>query len=150
MLRRLLPSVRSGVVKTFRCTPSMSEKSLSRIAHDLAERGLVVSHSYDDFQLHIGRHSSAQGTEFLHASEDRVIGVGDATFLTNAPIATIRRKRRPIRWVADISIPAAPGPGPVFFNETFDTAELAAEAILECYFGDRIDFNNESLAQWYP
>ncbi len=127
----------------------MTGKSLSRIAYDLADRGLVVSHSHDDFHLYIGRPASVPGTHFPHDSENRVIRFGNTDFLTNAPTAVIYRKRRPIRWIADISIAAASGPGPVFFNETFDSAELAAEAILDCYFGDRIDFNNESLAQWY-
>ena len=78
------------------------------------------------------------------------IGFGGVEFLANAPFATITRKRRPIRWHVEISIPAAPGPGPIFFQDTFDSLEEAVIAINDCYFGERIDFNAPSLKQWYP
>jgi hypothetical protein len=121
--------------------------SLLQAANILAEHGLVVLEVADEFCLYIGRPASLPGTEFPYGSEVRVAGFGNVAFLTNAPTAVIHQKRRPTRWIADISIPAAPGP--VCFAETFGTIELAAKAILDCYFGDRIDFENDSLMGWY-
>ena len=51
--------------------------------------------------------------------------------------------------MVDISEAAFPGPGPVYFHETFETAGEACEAVKDCCFGDRIDFNNESLNSWF-
>jgi hypothetical protein len=49
-----------------------------------------------------------------------------------------------------MSIPAAPGPGPTYFREEFTSLDLAVDAILGCYFGGRIDFDNPSLAALRP
>jgi len=48
----------------------------------------------------------------------------------------------------NISSPAVPGPGPVYFDEKFETVEDLVTAVRECYFSDRIDFNNPSLDGW--
>lgn len=66
------------------------------------------------------------------------------TLESNAPFAVIRSKRRPIRWVAEISRPCAGGPELVYFRETFDSLHDAATAIIECFFANRIDFNRQS------
>jgi hypothetical protein len=51
-------------------------------------------------------------------------------------------------WRVDISMAAAPGPGPVWFHEEFTKVEDAVDAIEGCFFADRIDSQNESLERW--
>ena len=49
----------------------------------------------------------------------------------------------------DISYAAAPGPGPIWFRERFIDVREAVDAIRDCYFGDRIDFESEALWPQY-
>ena len=118
--------------------------------HALAQRGLIVVENYDDNSLTVARPWSVKGTEFADYAENAelVCGISNTCFVTNAPIATISPRGRPQRWVVDMSEAAAPGPGPVYYRETFDTLEDATNALLDCYFGDRVDFNNDSLKAW--
>ncbi len=118
------------------------------ITEMLTRVGLVVVAHHSDDSFTIARPSSVRGTVFRDFTEPTMIGIGSVSLLTNAPFATITRKRRPIRWVAEISIPAAPGPGPVYYRETFDKLTDSASAIIDCFFGTRIDFDNESLKTW--
>lgn len=126
----------------------MSQHSLNIVAVRLAERGLIVRYDSDNESLICARHAAVDGTSFGDWVPSHLAGIGSVDFQTDTPFATITRKRRPVRWLVDISIAAAPGPGPVFFHETFTTPEAAGEALLDCYFGSRIDFENDSLRSW--
>lgn len=115
----------------------------------LAEEGLVASYSYEDRAVYFGRASSTQGTSFRGFREDTVSNVGDAILKLGAPTGLIRYKKKRPHWKLDISIAAVPGPGPEYINENFETLEEAVKAAVECYFGDRINFNNPSLERWF-
>lgn len=70
------------------------------------------------------------------------------TFLsTNAPPAMLHPVGE--RWLVDISFAAAPGPGPVWLHEEFETAKEAVKAIEECFFAGRASGSNDSLTRWY-
>ena len=48
-------------------------------------------------------------------------------------------------WHVDFSMAAAPGPGPVWFNAEFDNCADAVDAIIDCFFGIRVDnYDRES------
>lgn len=113
----------------------------------IMERGLIVFEGNEDGAYYVARPSSVCGTKFPNF-EDEIVGLGNAFFQTNAPLATLIRGQAEGAWIADISVGAAPGPGPIYFNETFDSFMNAAAAVVDCYFGNRIDFNNESLRSW--
>lgn len=117
-------------------------------AAEIAETGLIT-HEVDD-ELFIARPASVAGTPFRGWEEDYVLGIGNAVLKINAPIAKIRKKSKK-RWLLEIATAAAPGPGPgpVWISEEFSNIEFAVEALIECYFGNRIDSNNESLEGWY-
>ena len=108
----------------------MSQQSLNIIAVRLAQRGLIVRYDPANDSLICARHAAVAGTSFGHWVSSYLAGIGSVDFLTDTPFATITRKRRPIRWLFDISIAAAPIPGPVFFHETFATPEAAGEAVI--------------------
>lgn len=121
------------------------------MAFRVAEAGLVVHENYDKRQLYVARPASIGGTSFRGWDEDQVSGIGDTVLKINAPTATISvlGQGRKTKYLVNISIGAAPGPGPEWFNEQFKKPEEAIEAVIECYFSDRINFNNSSLEQWY-
>lgn len=121
------------------------------IASRIAQSGLVVHENYDKRELYIARPASLKGTEFRGWTEDCVSGVSDTVLKINAPSAkiSIPGEGNKTRYLVNISIGAAPGPGPEWFNEEFKDIEKAIEAVTECYFSDRIDFNNSSLERWY-
>ncbi len=117
----------------------------------LAEAGLVVWDDQVNPRLEIIRPSAVKGTKFRGTVGDIVSCIGHASVLTNAPAATLTQERKD-SWIVDISEGAAPGPGPTWFNESFTTlkeAVQAVQAVLDCYFSDRIDFKNDSLEQFF-
>src|SRR5687768_8477100 len=115
----------------------------------LANTGLViVEHEGKPEHFTIVRPASLAGTPFLEDAYS--VGVGPATLLSNAPVASLRQLvERGEEWEVDISFVAAPGPGPVWFRERFSHPRDAIEAIRECYFADRVDFANEALWPQY-
>jgi len=125
--------------------------NLLGIAIRIAESGLVVNENSEKKELHIARPASVNGTEFRGWADDHVFGMGDVTLKVNAPTAkvVITGKGSKTRYLVNISQPAAPGPGPEWFNEKFKKAEEAIEAVIGCYFSNRVDFNNSSLESWY-
>src|SRR5687768_3977583 len=95
----------------------------------LANTGLViVEHEGKPEHFTIVRPASLAGTPFLENTYS--VGVGPATLLSNAPVASLRQLvEGGQEWEVDISIAAAPGPGPVWFRERFSHARDAVEAI---------------------
>jgi hypothetical protein len=124
-------------------------QSLDQAANQLSSRGLVCVRCQGSIPVHKGeevlvivRPASLEGARF--PGDWGSFGVGSNVWLwTNAPPANLwlKRSRRSKVWVADISVPAAPGPGPVYFHEEFEVLDLAVEAIVDCFFGNRIDFS---------
>ncbi len=107
----------------------------------LAEKGLVVLEG--DNELFVLRPASIGGTVF-RGWEEQVTGSHDTILKTNAPRASVKKIKK--GWEIDISIPAAPGPeGIIWHREKLQTLESTVEAIIECYFGDRVNFNTEML-----
>lgn len=107
----------------------------------MIERGLVVADIHDPDEIVIVRPSSVNGTAFPGYEEPLAVGIAGVSLLTNAPFAVIKRKRRPIRWIADISINALGGTELVWFRESFLSPRDAATAIIDCLFGNRINFH---------
>jgi len=125
--------------------------NLYNIASIVSELGLVVYRNNDENELYIARPASLVGTKFRGWDKDIVTGYSSISLKTNAPSAalTIEGKGRKTKFRLNISLLAAPGPGPVWIDEVFKSAEEVVEAVRECYFGDRIDFENESLEKFY-
>jgi hypothetical protein len=117
----------------------------------LLRHGLVVIESeQQDERCSIYRPLGVGGTRFPGWVEGVNVGQRGTFLCVDAPpvdLSPVGRHRRK-RWLVDISTPAAPGPGPVWFHEEFATAEDAVEAIRGCYFSDRVDFHSESLGPW--
>jgi hypothetical protein len=113
---------------------------------DLANTGLViVKHEGKPEHFTIVRPASLTGTQFL--DDAYVLGVGTATLLSDAPVASLRQLvEGGEEWEVDISMAAAPGPGPVWIRGRFPNLREAVEAIRECYFADRVDFSSEALS----
>ena len=111
----------------------------------IAETGLVV-HEGDD-KLYVARPATVKGTEFRNRESDSVSGMSDTILKMNAPTASITKVKG--GWILDISEKAAPGPGPEWYNGKFKTLEEAVEAVIDCYFGSRINFDNDSLKRWF-
>jgi len=117
----------------------------------LLKLGLIVVENEQDKVYTFYRPMGLRGTSFPrmgegfhHRLSENVLVRVDAPPANLFPIDTAEGRR----WVVDMSMPAAPGPGPVWFHEHFENAEEAVAAIRDCYFGDRIDFRSESLG-WY-
>ncbi len=125
--------------------------NLYSIASRVSEFGLVVHRNNEKNELYIARPASLEGTIFRGWEEDTVIGISSTNLKINAPTAILimQGKGRKTKFNLNISLPMAPGPGPIWFDEVFKSPEDAIEAIKECYFGDRIDFENESLERIY-
>ena len=121
------------------------------ISIKIAEFGLVVHENFDKNELYIARPASVQGTSFHGFDENNVVGISNTILIVNAPTAIINitGKGKKRRYLLDISIAAAPGPGPEWFNEKFKSAEEVIKATYNCYFSDEIDFKNPSLEGWY-
>ena len=121
------------------------------IASRIAESGLVVHENYDKRELYIARPASLKGSLFRGWTEDQVSGISDTVLKINAPSAklTVSGIGKKTRYLVNISIGSAPGPGPEWFNEEFKQVEQAIDAVKECYFADRINSNNPSLESWY-
>lgn len=124
---------------------------LDSVISKVARLGLVVYESKEGNLLNIVRPSSVAGSKFIGWESDTVMGVGEITLMANAPCAvlTVTGKGRKERFHLNISILAAPGPGPEWFDETFKTGDEVVEAIRGCYFGDLIDSENESLQKFF-
>lgn len=121
------------------------------ISSEIAESGLVVQENHERSELYVSRPASLKGTQFRGWKEDSVIGMGDTLLKMNAPTAmiSIKGRGRKQRFHLNISIPAAPGPGPEWINETFKSSEEVIAATLDCYFAQRIDMKNQSLESWF-
>jgi len=117
----------------------------------LLKLGLIVVENEQDKIYTFYRPMGLRGTSFPrleegthHLLNQNVFVRVDAPSASLFPIDTGEGRR----WVVDMSMAAAPGPGPVWFHEEFASAEEAVAAIRDCYFGDRIDFRSASLG-WY-
>jgi hypothetical protein len=124
------------------------DKPDSNAVYRLLQLGLVVVEHDDrpDYFM-IMRPASVPGSSFRGREGCHITGMGRAQLSTNAPAATLKWVNT--RWLVDISEGAAPGPGPVWFQGEFVTCQDAVDAIEGCYFGDRVDNNNESLERWF-
>jgi hypothetical protein len=130
--------------------------SLDQAAQRLAAQGLVCVRCAGSQPIHGGaevlvviRPASVDGTPFP-GDWSAYGGAANVTVRTSAPPAELwlKRSRRSKVWIVDISVPAAPGPGPVYFHEQFPALDQAVSAIVDCFFGNRVNFQNESLASW--
>jgi len=126
-------------------------KPLPSCFFSLVDDGLVLIESCDeDERCDLFRPASVGGTPFPDWEGGVNVGHSIMSVRVNAPPASVyptgRGKRK--RWVVDISVPAVPGPGPVWFHQAFITPEEAVDAIRRCYFGDLVDFEAESLGPW--
>ena len=65
------------------------------------------------------------------------MGMSGTRLSTNAPPAILHPVGK--RWLVDISVAAAPGPGPVWCHEEFESAREAVKAIEECFFAHRVN-----------
>lgn len=124
----------------------MSTSAASAV-YRLTEAGLVViEHETEPQKFTIIRPASLAGTRLWEEGYTSIYGANFTSVLTNAPPASLKQlKKNSPEWEVDISIPAAPGPGPVWFRERFHDVVDAVAAIHDCYFGNRIDFMSEAL-----
>jgi hypothetical protein len=111
---------------------------------------VVVEDGRQDERCAVYRPVGVGGTPFPGWQEGVNIGHRGAYVCVSAPPADLSPVGKGIgkRWLVDISAVAAPGPGPVWFHEEFARAEDAVQAIEECYFGNRVDFESGSLGPW--
>jgi hypothetical protein len=122
-----------------------------KFVRHLLKLGLVAAEHECDRNYTIYRPIGLGGTVFPRRSAGINYGLCGNVFLTSdAPCASLHAVETPqeTRWIVDISEAAAPGPGPIWFHEEFEAVEEAVEAIRDCYFGSRIDFQSESLVAW--
>ncbi len=114
----------------------------------LLKRGLVIiEHAERSDHFMIVRPASLAGSDFRGWDGCCNVGMSGTTLSTNAPPAMLEPCKK--GWVVDISMAAAPGPGPVWFQEEFANVQDAVEAVEGCFFGNRVDSHNESLERWY-
>jgi hypothetical protein len=127
------------------------EFARSNCVFQLVQAGLVViEHAGEPEEFTIVRPASLNGTLFFEHGSSCSVGASGTALLTNAPPASLRQlKAGGDEWVVDISLAAAPGPGPVWFHQQFSRVEDAVEAIRQCYFGNRVDFQSEALWPQY-
>jgi hypothetical protein len=113
----------------------------------LLKRGLVIiEHAERPDHFMIVRPASPPGSDFRGWEGCCNVGMSGTSLSTNAPPAVLQPCKK--GWLVDISMAAAPGPGPVWFHEEFTKVEDAVDAIEGCFFADRIDSQNESLERW--
>jgi hypothetical protein len=124
---------------------------LYSITSSVSKLGLVVHQNNDKNELYIARPASLEGTKFRGWESDIVNGYSSTSLKTNAPsaILSVEGKGRKTKFRLNISLLAAPGPGPIWFDEVFKSADEVVEAVKDCYFGDRINFKNESLESYF-
>src|SRR6266498_3673595 len=120
----------------------------SNVVFTLLKLGLVIIEQPEqpDYFM-IVRPASLPGSEFRGFRGTLNVGMGGTSLRTNAPHAMLQPCEE--GWVVDISSVAAPGPGPVWFHEKFAKCKDAVEAIEQCFFGSRVDNNNDSLERFY-
>jgi hypothetical protein len=114
----------------------------------LLKHGLVIielAERPDHFM--IVRPASLDGTDFRGWEGCCNVGMSGTSLSTNAPPAMLEPCNK--GWRVDISMAAALGPGPVWFHEEFAKVDDAVNAIEGCFFGNRVDSDNESLEWWY-
>jgi len=117
---------------------------------NLASRGLVIVKNANEDSFHIARPCAVAGTVFP-GFEDMTATIIDGVHLRcNAPIASMTRTIESEDWVVAISNPECPWHGPIYFSETFSSFSKAASALIDCFFGSRIDFDNELLIRYGP
>lgn len=99
-------------------------------------------------KLFVIRPSTAVGTPLRGWIGERILAIGSAYILTNAPAATITRDQASGRWAAEISINLIPGPPARYFHGLFETLPEAATALVECFFEDRVQYDDPRLQAW--
>jgi hypothetical protein len=117
----------------------------------LLDLGLVViENERQDERCSVYRPVGLAGTLFPGWEKGLNISERGAYMRVSAPPADLYPVGKGVgkRWVVDISVFAAPGPGPIYFHEEFEKAEDAVTAIKECFFGNRVDFASELLGPW--
>ena len=116
----------------------MTKYPESNCVFRLLKLGLVIIERPDRRdEFMIVRPASLAGSEFRGWEGQTNVGMGGTCLSTNAPPAMLQASKK--GWVVDISIGAAPGPGPIWFHEEFEKAEEAVDAIEGCFFGSRVD-----------
>ncbi len=108
---------------------------------------VIIEHPLQSDSFMIVRPVSLAGPEFRGWKRAVNVGMGGTFLATNAPPAMLQPRQE--GWVVEISDAAAPGPGPIWFHETFEKAEDAVNAIEGCFFGTLVNNQNESLEQFY-
>lgn len=126
----------------------MQDYPESNCVFRLLKLGLVIieHREWRDYFM-IVRPASLVGSEFRGWKGTSNVGMGGTSLRTNAPEAMLKPWKK--GWVVDISSVAAPGPGPVWFHEEFEKARDAVDAIEACFFGNRVDNDNESLETFF-
>jgi hypothetical protein len=120
----------------------------SNCVYRLVKLGLVIiEHPERRDNFMIVRPASLVGSGFRGWQDTAFVGMGGTTLATNAPPVMLQPYKK--GWVVDISLAAAPGPGPVWFHEEFEKAQDAVDAIEACFFGSRVDSGNASLERFY-
>ena len=120
----------------------------SKCVFRLLKRGLVIiEHAERPDHFMIVRPASLAGSDFRGWEGCCNVAMSGTSLSTNAPPVMLEPCKK--GWLVDISMAAAPGPGPVWFHEEFANVQDAVDAVEGCFFGNRVESNNESLEQWY-
>ena len=114
------------------------------ISYNFAEMGLIVVEDHQSNEFFIVRPSSVTGTKFTGYDYENVVGINNVSIKTDAPIAKISKsgKGRKTKFRLNISVLVMGGPELVLFDEKFTSVEELVIATRECYFSNRINFNN--------
>lgn len=115
------------------------------IATALAEAGLVASDDKPEI-VRVARPSRAGGITFPRHNDPVIGEIGGALVETSAPVGEILKEGD--SWRFRLASVYVPGPGPVFFDETFSNLNSLVEAVKGCYFGDTIDFSSDDLRRF--
>lgn len=108
---------------------------------------LIESNTERDHYM-IVRPASLDGSEFRGCSGPYNVGMASASVPTNAPAAMLSPTES--GWLVDFSAAASgPAPNPTWFNAEFVKCKDAVDAIIDCFFGDRVDNYNETLVGFY-
>ena len=113
------------------------------------KHGLVlIEHQADRDCFMVIRPASLAGSVFRGCDGQYNVSMSSASVPTNAPPAMLRITDS--GWLVDISVAASgPKPSPTWFHAEFDTCKDAVDAIIDCFFGDRVDNYNDTLVGFY-
>ena len=132
----------------------MSETNPFKTAIELLVHHGLIAYEWSNFpedpadKLFVIRPSSAAGTPFRGWRGKRILSIGRTHILTDAPEGIITRDKSNNLWTADISIRLIPGPSAHYFHHSFETLAEAATALIECFFADRVRYDDPKLKRW--